>query len=132
MTPLYDDVLKKIRLWKGAGMELAIFSSGSVEAQKMFFGHVGEDEGRKQADLRGLFEPHWFDTVNAGSKFEGKSYETIVIEMMISNCGEALFLSDHIKGIFSTAFRSETVNCNADARPQRSKPHCPRACELYL
>ncbi|KAF2097870.1 2,3-diketo-5-methylthio-1-phosphopentane phosphatase [Rhizodiscina lignyota] len=97
VTPLYDDVVTRIQSWKDRGKILAIFSSGSVEAQKMFFAHVGGEDGEEQHDLTGLFEPYWFDTVNAGAKFEGKSYEKIVSEMGVER-GDALFLSDHIKG----------------------------------
>lgn len=95
VTPLYEDVLPALREWKQQ-RKLAIFSSGSVEAQKLFFGHVGDVNGNAQ-NLRPIFEPYWFDTVNAGPKFEAESYEKI-LKLMGVEAAESLFLSDHIKG----------------------------------
>ena len=39
-TPLYADVVPKLKEWKEADYDLAIYSSGSVFAQKLLFGHV--------------------------------------------------------------------------------------------
>jgi enolase-phosphatase E1 len=39
-TPLFADVVPKLKAWKEAGYDLAIYSSGSVFAQKLLFGHV--------------------------------------------------------------------------------------------
>lgn len=98
LTPLYDDVVPTLETWRAGpgGVELAIFSSGSVGAQKMFFGHVGVEDGDVR-DLRPWFEPRWFDTVNAGPKFDEGSYAKIVGSIGVE-AGQALFLSDHIKG----------------------------------
>lgn len=98
---MFDDVVPRLEHWRNdVGIKkLAIFSSGSVQAQKLFFGHVGTSDGGKQ-DLRPLFEPYWFDTVNAGNKFEKSSYEKIAAEMGIK-AEDALFLSDHVKGNLS-------------------------------
>ena len=39
-TPLFADVVPKLKEWKAAAYDLAIYSSGSVFAQKLLFGHV--------------------------------------------------------------------------------------------
>ncbi|EME47727.1 hypothetical protein DOTSEDRAFT_51065 [Dothistroma septosporum NZE10] len=39
-TPLFPDVAPALKQWKDAGYALAIYSSGSVFAQKLLFGHV--------------------------------------------------------------------------------------------
>ena len=39
-TPLFSDVAPALKQWKDAGYALAIYSSGSVFAQKLLFGHV--------------------------------------------------------------------------------------------
>lgn len=39
-TPLFADVAPVLKQWKDAGYALAIYSSGSVFAQKLLFGHV--------------------------------------------------------------------------------------------
>ncbi|KAK5122777.1 hypothetical protein LTR85_003692 [Meristemomyces frigidus] len=39
-TPLFSDVAPQLRNWKDKGIQLAIYSSGSVFAQKLLFQHV--------------------------------------------------------------------------------------------
>ena len=39
-TPLFSDVAPHLKHWKNVGYDLAIYSSGSVFAQKLLFGHV--------------------------------------------------------------------------------------------
>lgn len=39
-TPLFPDVVPQLKAWNDNGIELAIYSSGSVFAQKLLFGHV--------------------------------------------------------------------------------------------
>lgn len=39
-TPLFPDVVPKLRFWIEQGRKIAIYSSGSVFAQKLLFGHV--------------------------------------------------------------------------------------------
>lgn len=114
MTPLYDDVPAVLKQWSER-QKLAIFSSGSVEAQKMFFGHVGSSAGEVQ-DLQSLFEPHWFDTVNAGPKFDSTSYKKIVAALNVG-LEDALFLSDHIQGIPRSLVCQAIAHCQ-----QRSAP----------
>ena len=51
-TPLFPDVVPKLKQWREAGIDLAIYSSGSVFAQKLLFGHVASDSpsvGKKRA-----------------------------------------------------------------------------------
>jgi enolase-phosphatase E1 len=107
VTPLFPDVSPKLKSWKNAGLRLAIFSSGSVEAQRLFSRYVGvetvveegEVGGQETEDLNVLFEGN-FDTVNAGMKMVAESYELIAKEMGLQE-GEILFLSDNVKGICS-------------------------------
>ena len=39
-TPLFPDVAPRLKQWRNDGLELAIYSSGSVFAQKLLFAHV--------------------------------------------------------------------------------------------
>nr|POE53329.1 enolase-phosphatase e1 [Quercus suber] len=39
-TPLFPDVVPRLKQWRESGLELAIYSSGSVFAQKLLFAHV--------------------------------------------------------------------------------------------
>ena len=82
---LYPDAAAGLRRWHAGGLRLAIFSSGSVAAQKLIFGHS------EAGDLTPLFAG-WFDTTT-GAKREAASYAAIARAL-----GEApadiLFLSD--------------------------------------
>lgn len=43
-TTLFADVVPQLRQWKDDGLSLAIYSSGSIFAQKLLFGHVQTTE----------------------------------------------------------------------------------------
>jgi len=82
---VYPDAVEALRRWHAAGHRLAVYSSGSVPAQKMFFGH--SDAG----DLLPLFEA-FFDT-EVGGKREAASYARIATELG-REPASILFLSD--------------------------------------
>ncbi|KAF1990907.1 2,3-diketo-5-methylthio-1-phosphopentane phosphatase [Aulographum hederae CBS 113979] len=96
-TPLFADVVPWLEQQHAAGKKLAIFSSGSVEAQKLLFQYVGEDATKAQ-DINGLFEDRYFDTVNAGPKAEKESYGKIA-EAFGVEVGDVTFYSDNVKEI---------------------------------
>ncbi|XP_012671046.1 enolase-phosphatase E1 [Clupea harengus] len=85
---VYQDVVPAIRAWRRQGMKVYIYSSGSVEAQKLLFGYSVE------GDLLDLFDGH-FDT-NIGAKAESKSYERIA-ERIGCAPEEIMFLTDVIR-----------------------------------
>lgn len=82
---VYPDAAEALRRWHADGLKLAVFSSGSVPAQKLIFGH--SDQG----DLSPLFS-NWFDTTT-GPKREAQSYVLIADAMGIPPA-DILFLSD--------------------------------------
>jgi enolase-phosphatase E1 len=82
---VYADVPPALKRWARAGVKLFIYSSGSVSAQKLLFGHS------QAGDLTPLFQG-FFDT-RIGAKREPKSYEDICRGTNIS-ANEFLFLSD--------------------------------------
>ena len=41
---VFADVVPAVRRWREAGMKVYIYSSGSVEAQKLLFGHSTEGD----------------------------------------------------------------------------------------
>ncbi|KNG45584.1 2,3-diketo-5-methylthio-1-phosphopentane phosphatase [Stemphylium lycopersici] len=92
-TPLFDDVVPTLEAWKAAGKTLAIFSSGSVQAQLQFFSYVRD--GPNTRDIKPLFSAH-YDTVNAGPKLEKASYERICSELGTS-VSNVSFLTDNVK-----------------------------------
>jgi len=82
---MYEDAVRHLKKWKDAGIALYVFSSGSVQAQKLLFAHT--DYG----DLTQLFSGY-FDT-NIGNKREADAYYKIAAAVGIPP-GDILFLSD--------------------------------------
>lgn len=82
---IYDDAVHALRQWHEQGLRLYVYSSGSVYAQKLLFGHT------PQGDLTPLFSGY-FDT-NIGGKKEAVSYQNIAAEIGLAPA-EVLFLSD--------------------------------------
>ncbi len=82
---IYDDALEGLERWKDQGIKLYVYSSGSVPAQKLLFGHT------KAGDLNALFSGY-FDT-NTGGKKETRSYE-LIAEQIKEPVENILFLSD--------------------------------------
>jgi enolase-phosphatase E1 len=82
---VYPDVAPALRRWAQAGVRLFIYSSGSVEAQKLLFGFS------EAGNLTPLFQG-FFDT-RVGAKREAASYQRICRGVNVA-AGEMLFLSD--------------------------------------
>ena len=84
---VYPEVARKLQEWKAQGVDLYIYSSGSVAAQKLFFGYS------EAGDLSRLFSGY-FDT-EIGAKREADSYRRIAAAIGRPP-GEILFLSDTV------------------------------------
>jgi enolase-phosphatase E1 len=84
-SPVFDDVPSAFKRWKDGGKAIAIYSSGSMLAQKLLFKHTDH------SDLTEFIDSY-FDT-NIGHKRETESYRAIAEEMN-TNAGEILFVSD--------------------------------------
>lgn len=82
---VYPDVAANLKNWKEQGINLGVFSSGSVAAQKLIFGYS------IAGDLTPYFS-YYFDT-NTGGKREAATYAKIAEELQIDP-SEILFLSD--------------------------------------
>ena len=85
---IYPDAVSGLRRWHDAGHRLAVYSSGSVAAQKLLFAHT--DAG----DLTGLFDA-FFDT-EVGHKREAGSYLTISERLQVP-AADIVFLSDVVE-----------------------------------
>lgn len=83
---VYEDAYKSMLEWHRAGLDLYVYSSGSIKAQKLLFKY--SDFG----DICFLFKDH-FDT-SSGPKKEAKSYKNIVKAIDKYKAEEILFLSD--------------------------------------
>ncbi len=82
---IYPDVPGALRAWQTSGLRLYVYSSGSVEAQKLIFGHS------VAGDLLSLFSG-FFDT-RVGGKRDPESYGRLAIALNLPP-PEVLFLSD--------------------------------------
>jgi enolase-phosphatase E1 len=82
---MYEDAVRHLKQWKQAGVRLYVFSSGSVQAQKLLFAHT------EYGDLTPLFSGYFDTTI--GNKREADSYRKIA-EAIGAPPGDILFLSD--------------------------------------
>jgi len=82
---VYADTPVALKAWRAQGLKLYVYSSGSVPAQKLIFGHTA------YGDLTPLFSGY-FDT-RMGAKREVASYQRIAEELALPPA-QILFLSD--------------------------------------
>lgn len=102
--PLFTDVAPMLRSWRQKGLELAVYSSGSVRAQQLIYGHSNA------GDLRCLFS-HWFDT-NIGSKLVSSSYVGIT-NILHVEANQILFISDAIPELNAAKTAGmQTIHCD--------------------
>lgn len=103
-APLFADVIPRLTAWHKAGIDLVIYSSGSVPAQKLLFQHTGvvggENDGRGAGkDVTPLLSGY-YDTTNAGPKTASTSYSAILAQQELPKADLSpdhwLFLSDNV------------------------------------
>ena len=82
---IYADAKEQLETWQVQGILIYVYSSGSVYAQKLLFGHT------EYGDLNGLFSGY-FDT-RVGAKTDIESYKQIARTIGLEP-DEILFLSD--------------------------------------
>lgn len=85
---VYPDALQALQEWQAKGKKLYIYSSGSIQAQKLLFGHTAA------GNLNPLFSGYYDTTI--GGKLEKDSYERIVKDIGVP-ANDIIFLSDNIK-----------------------------------
>jgi enolase-phosphatase E1 len=85
LAHVYDEVPTCLQRWHEAGHDVRIYSSGSVHAQKLFFGHT--TAGNLLSFLRGHYD------TQIGSKREAASYAAIAADFGLSQ-HQIIFLSD--------------------------------------
>ncbi len=91
---IYEDAVRGLKRWKDHGIDLYVYSSGSIAAQKLIFGHT------EFGDLTPIFSGY-FDTTTGGKK-DTESYEAIAKEINLP-VSEILFLSDSTEEISAAA-----------------------------
>jgi enolase-phosphatase E1 len=120
---IYSDAAEKLHEWKNAGLDLYVYSSGSVYAQKLFFGFS------EAGDINHLFSGN-FDTTIGGKK-DAASYHAIakaIGKAIGKAANEILFLSDIREELdaaldagMQTAWLIRPADSNAV--PEASCPH---------
>jgi len=106
---VYPDVPPALRRWLDAGREIRIYSSGSVLAQRLFFGHT------EVGDLNGFFCGH-YDTTS-GPKRAQESYARIAADWGLKP-QEMLFLSDVVEEL--DAARTAGLKTGLVTRPENT------------
>ena len=111
---VYPDVRPAFARWKARGIKLYVFSSGSVAAQKLVFGHSVD------GDLEVLIDGH-FDTTT-GEKRSPDSYRAIAAAIARPP-GVTLFLSDSPEELDAAAAAGMTT-CQLlrDGQPPPAQP----------
>ena len=84
---LYDDAVDALRVWRSSGIALYVYSSGSTQAQRLFFTHS------VAGNLVHLFDAYFDTTV--GPKNEPSSYAQIAQQIGVP-AKHILFLSDSV------------------------------------
>jgi len=94
LAHVYPDAVTTLEQWHRQGLSLYVYSSGSILAQKLFFGHS------EAGDLRPLFRDY-FDTTS-GPKREAASYRTISRDIDMP-AQHIVFLSDIVEELDAAA-----------------------------
>jgi enolase-phosphatase E1 len=98
---VYPDAVDALKNWHQAGYALYVYSSGSIQAQKLIFGCS------EAGDLSTLFSGY-FDTTS-GPKREEASYRSIASSIG-HPAGSILFLSDIVEEL-DAAHRAGMATC---------------------
>jgi enolase-phosphatase E1 len=125
---VYDDAAERLRAWHERGIALYVYSSGSVAAQKLLFGHS------TAGDLTPLFSGY-FDTTTGG-KLEARSYERIALAIALPP-SDVLFLSDSVAeldaarqaGLATVWIDREGTASGAEARGHRHAQSFVYVCD---
>jgi enolase-phosphatase E1 len=84
-APLFDDVVPNLQRLRAKNLQISIFSSGSVLAQKLLFAHTETGDHTDLIDA-------YFDT-GVGSKMEAESYRRIAQQLGLE-AHAIVFVSD--------------------------------------
>ena len=107
---VYDDVPRAFARWRGHGVRIAIFSSGSVLAQQLIFGHSTAGDLGHGID-------GYFDTTT-GPKREAESYRLIARALGVEP-PDVLFYSDVVEELDAArAAGMGTALCARGALPR--------------
>ena len=111
---VYADVLPAFERWTRADIRVAIFSSGSVLAQRLLFSNS------TAGDLS-RYISEYFDT-SVGAKGDAPSYRRIVERLGLRTPAQALFISDVVRELDAARNAGlRTLLCVRPASPTRDR-----------
>lgn len=115
-SQVFDDVPPALKRWRAQNRRIAIFSSGSILAQKLLFGHTAAGDLTR-------FLSAYFDTT-IGTKTDPKSYEKIA-RMLERSPAEIVFISDVVRELDGAAEAGlKTLLCERPGNhPQPENTH---------
>jgi enolase-phosphatase E1 len=119
---IYPDAVAAMQSWHRLGHPLYVYSSGSVAAQKLLFGHS------TAGDLQSLFSGY-FDT-EVGGKREAQSYRNI-LSTLGCQAAQVLFLSDVVEEL-DAAREAGLATVLVDRREDYPAPRQGDACHGHL
>jgi enolase-phosphatase E1 len=116
-SEVYPDVLPNVKLWTKKGQKVGIYSSGSIQAQKLLFGHT------PNGNMNPLLSDY-FDT-GVGGKKEEQSYKNIALQLKLDP-DQIVFLSDiEAELIAAKKTGMQTVQLVRDGTtPSKLFPNC--------
>jgi enolase-phosphatase E1 len=115
LSEVYTDVPEAFLKWKSQKKNLAIFSSGSVLAQKLLFAHTTAGDLTRHLSA-------YFDT-NIGAKREAESYKRIA-EALEQQPQEVIFFSDVVAELDAAQMAGmQTVLCVRPGNAPQSAEH---------
>lgn len=123
---VYEDAVRQLRQWKAGGIQLYLYSSGSVQAQKLLFAHT--DYG----DLTPLFSGYFDTTV--GGKREVTSYKKITASIHTA-ASNILFLSDireELDAAQAAGMKTRWLVRDGTVDPQAAHPQARNFDEIKL
>ncbi|SRR6266571_2978333 len=120
VSHFYPDAIPALRGWRRAGHRLYVYSSGSVAAQRAWFGHSPD------GDLRPLLAGY-FDTENTGAKRATDSYRSISTAIG-TDPAETVFLSDLVEELDA----ARLVGWHTVRVRRPGEPHYPAESNSHL
>ena len=118
---IYPDAVTGLRRWHDAGHRLAVYSSGSIPAQKLLFAHT------TAGDLTPLFSG-FFDT-EVGHKRDPDSYR-LIADTLDRSPGDIVFLSDVVAEL-DAARDAGMQTVLVDRRADYPEPRIGDACNAH-
>ena len=122
-SEVYADVVPAIERWRALGLKVAIYSSGSVQAQRLLFAHT------PAGDLTSLFDG-FFDT-DVGPKTSSDSYRHIAAALGCAT-DRLVFISDAASEVDAAEHAAcRVVLCVRPGNPpQSARPGVPAISDL--